>query len=100
MALEIMRLCFEEFLRTDGGPRSLEVEGVCAPSPPKTLLSAVVSGALDAVKAVIAHMERRASTDIFLNFGLGCCRMRADMARKFFSWVVEIFANVVLEYAN
>lgn len=82
-----MRLCFEEVQPTEVGPWSLEAESVRAPSPPKTLLSAVVSGALDAVKAVIAHLERRASTHIFLNFGLGCCQMRADMARQFF-WVV------------
>jgi hypothetical protein len=79
-----MRLCFEEIQPAEGGPWSLEVESVPMPSPPNALLSAVVSGALDAVKAVIAHMERIASTHIFLNFGLGCCQMRADMARKIF----------------
>jgi hypothetical protein len=57
-------LVFRKDQPTEGEPWSLEVESVPAPSPPKTLLSAVVSGALDAVKAVIAHMERRASTHI------------------------------------
>ena len=93
-------MCFEKNQLTEGGPWSLEAESVSTPSPPKSLLSAVVSGALDAVKAVIAHMERRASTHIFLDFGLGCCQMRADMARKFFRVVEKFFANVVLKHAN
>jgi hypothetical protein len=95
-----MHLCFEEIQRTEGGPRSLEVESVCAPSPPKALLSAVVSGALDAVKAVIAHMERRASTDIFPELRFRVLSDEGGHGKKSFSWVVGIFANVVLEHAN